>query len=299
VEAPAVFVYDGHPGGVGLAEGAYGKAEALLEATLHLISDCPCEEGCPSCVHSPKCGSGNKPLDKAAAVTVLEIMLGRQSLAAGGAEAPPQTTAEAPAEAPPAPLPDDPWAGRRVVVFDLETQRSAADVGGWNRANLMRVSVGVAWDSASNRFTAYREEEVEELLALLEAADLVVGFNSVRFDYAVLSGYTPRRRLDDLATFDILAHIYETYEFRIGLDKLGTHTLDRGKTADGLQALAWWKEGRLEELTEYCRQDVELTRDLFLFGLREGYLLYERKGVKVRLPVEWDVADLVRKAKTS
>jgi DEAD/DEAH box helicase domain-containing protein len=62
----AVFLYDGAPGGMGLATGLFDRVETLLEATLTRVRDCPCEAGCPACVHSPKCGSGNRPIDKAA-----------------------------------------------------------------------------------------------------------------------------------------------------------------------------------------------------------------------------------------
>ena len=74
-EAPTVFVYDGHPGGAGFAERAYGTATAWLQATREAIASCGCETGCPSCVQSPKCGNGNNPLDKEAAVSVLDAVL--------------------------------------------------------------------------------------------------------------------------------------------------------------------------------------------------------------------------------
>jgi DEAD/DEAH box helicase domain-containing protein len=74
-EAPTVFVYDGHPGGAGFAERAYGTAAAWLRATRDAIASCGCETGCPSCVQSPKCGNGNNPLDKRGAVAVLEAVL--------------------------------------------------------------------------------------------------------------------------------------------------------------------------------------------------------------------------------
>jgi DEAD/DEAH box helicase domain-containing protein len=72
---PTVFVYDGHPGGAGFAERAYGMAAQWLGATRTAIAECSCESGCPSCIQSPKCGSGNQPLDKAAAVTALDVVL--------------------------------------------------------------------------------------------------------------------------------------------------------------------------------------------------------------------------------
>jgi DEAD/DEAH box helicase domain-containing protein len=74
-----------------------------------------------------------------------------------------------------------------------------------------------------------------------------------------------------------------------------TETLNRGKSADGLQALEWFKAGEMEKLTEYCKQDVIITRDLFLYGLEKGYLVYRNKkeGERVRLLVDWDVNKMI------
>jgi DEAD/DEAH box helicase domain-containing protein len=72
---PTVFVYDGYAGGAGFAERAFGKAEHWLTATRDAIAACECENGCPSCVQSPKCGNGNEPLDKAAAERLLSAVI--------------------------------------------------------------------------------------------------------------------------------------------------------------------------------------------------------------------------------
>ena len=72
---PAVFIYDGLPGGAGLTRQAFSDARALLEATCKTVASCPCEDGCPSCVHSPKCGSGNRPISKLAALELLRRLL--------------------------------------------------------------------------------------------------------------------------------------------------------------------------------------------------------------------------------
>ncbi|MER8186985.1 DEAD/DEAH box helicase [Kitasatospora sp. NPDC094015] len=72
---PTVFVYDGHSGGAGFAERGFSRAVEWLTATRAAIAACECERGCPSCVQSPKCGNGNDPLDKAAAVRLLGILL--------------------------------------------------------------------------------------------------------------------------------------------------------------------------------------------------------------------------------
>ena len=72
---PQVFIYDAHPGGMGIAEKGYERVEELWRATLKAIVECPCEEGCPSCIQSPKCGNNNEPLDKKAAQIILEGFL--------------------------------------------------------------------------------------------------------------------------------------------------------------------------------------------------------------------------------
>ncbi|MGH2723533.1 MAG: DEAD/DEAH box helicase [Actinomycetota bacterium] len=72
----AIFIYDGYPGGAGIAERGFTAGERLLRATMEAIRACPCHGGCPSCVQSPKCGNGNEPLDKARAADLLGTMLG-------------------------------------------------------------------------------------------------------------------------------------------------------------------------------------------------------------------------------
>ena len=71
-----MFVYDGYPGGAGIAERGYHAVDRWLGATLERVRECPCRRGCPSCVVSPKCGNGNDPLDKRGAAALLGAMLG-------------------------------------------------------------------------------------------------------------------------------------------------------------------------------------------------------------------------------
>jgi DEAD/DEAH box helicase domain-containing protein len=132
------------------------------------------------------------------------------------------------------------------------------------------------------------------LFGLLAGADLVVGFNIKRFDFPVLRPYTTMA-LDRLPVFDILEDIHRRLGFRLGLGHLAEQTLGRGKSADGLQAVAWFRAGEMEKLAEYCRRDVEVTRDLFLHGVEKGHVIYRRKGVDVpvRLPVDWDIEKII------
>jgi DEAD/DEAH box helicase domain-containing protein len=73
--APTIFLYDGHPGGIGIARTAFARFEELCNDARRLIAECPCSSGCPSCVQSPKCGNLNEPLSKAGACLLLERML--------------------------------------------------------------------------------------------------------------------------------------------------------------------------------------------------------------------------------
>jgi DEAD/DEAH box helicase domain-containing protein len=72
---PQVFIYDGFPGGVGISEKGFDLLPELWAATLRTVEECPCESGCPSCIHSPKCGNNNEPLDKMAASIILRALL--------------------------------------------------------------------------------------------------------------------------------------------------------------------------------------------------------------------------------
>ena len=455
-----VFIYDGLPGGAGLTRQAFGHARELLEVCAAVIEACPCEDGCPSCVHSPKRGSGNRPISKAGALRLIRDLLAPGADAEGealcadlrispppellpprpvdepAAPVPPpvpdmaaimaawagQSSAAAPAvpagqagqgprtaiagagkgeAAPPgdmppqdgpieggggeacadggspqdgpsaaagkllgkratcpaaaagmagyravggaghpddqgaSPRPVSPAAGRKTggataaaarpaaqrpeptapaasaatvggtrvrpgpgvgalgrppeqyLVFDVETRRSAAEVGGWNRADRMGVSIAVAYDSRADDFFTYTQEALPELFARMRAAQLVVGFNSFRFDYAVLSAFAPFD-LRALPGLDLLRRVQDSLKYRVSLDNLGQATLGEPKSADGLQALRWWQEGRLDDIAAYCRKDVDLTRRLYLFGLEHGWLLFTNKaGQRVRVPVDF------------
>ena len=291
----AIFIYDGYPGGVGLAQRGYEIISELLETTFCHIRDCGCENGCPSCIHSPKCGSGNKPLDKQAALLILKGLLGHIPLSEMAPDE--GNMGEEPLLEPTSDQgPQTPVAGHRILFFDLETQKLAQDVGGWGNTHLMRVSLAVLFDTVEDRFFTFHEDRIDDLISHLEKAKLVVGFNVKRFDYRVLSAYT-RKNLLKLPTFDILEDIHQRLGFRVGLDHLAKETLNLNKSADGLKAVEWFREGQMEKLEKYCSQDVALTRDLFSYGTTNGHLLYKKKGIdaKLRLLVDWDIEDLIIK----
>jgi DEAD/DEAH box helicase domain-containing protein len=283
----AIFIYDGYPGGVGLSARAFEILEDLLKRSQEVTAACPCEDGCPSCIHSPKCGSGNKPLDKEAAVSIAAMLLGLEE-PTGVADVPyAEVTATAPLTAD-EPVTGDTWlTQRKIGVLDLETRCSAADVGGWGQCHLMGVSLVVVHETHTGVATTYREHDLERLGQRLTKLDLVVGFNIKRFDYRVLQPYT-KIRLAEVPTLDILEEINTVLGHRLSLNHLAEHTLGEQKTGDGLLALELYAAGKWEELESYCRQDVVLTHRLFEYGAQHGHLLYQhRQGSLVQVPVDW------------
>lgn len=177
--------------------------------------------------------------------------------------------------------------GRKVVVFDVETQRSFDEVGGRTQFHKLGVSAAVAYRYDLDQFLEFTEENVGELVNLLVEADLVVGYNVVGFDYEVLRGYTDRD-LRHLPTVDLMRDLEARLGFRPKLDSVVQPTLGVGKTADGLQALEWWRRGELDKIMAYCRDDVRVTRDLYDYGKRNRCVLVARfGGAPRRVEVDW------------
>jgi DEAD/DEAH box helicase domain-containing protein len=174
-----------------------------------------------------------------------------------------------------------------VIVLDLETQYTASEVGGWGNIRDMQLAVGVTYHVAQNTYRTYMEQDAELLVGVLRGADLVIGYNLLRFDYEVLRRYTDDPLLD-LPTVDMLDDIYRALGWRLKLDDLAAATLGEGKSADGLQAVRWFREGQLEKVIDYCRRDVEVTWRVYRFGQLNGYVQYRDRQWRIRrIPVRW------------
>src|SRR5213592_4580202 len=129
---------------------------------------------------------------------------------------------------------------------DLETQKSADEVGGWDKISQMRMSIGVTYSTARGDYRIYGEKQVNDLVAELQRADLVVGFNNLRFDYEVLHGYTALD-LRQIPTLDMLVELQQKLQHRLSLDAIAAATLGVTKTSEGMEAIRWFQEGRLLE----------------------------------------------------
>lgn len=167
-----------------------------------------------------------------------------------------------------------------VLCFDLETQRLFQDVGGRHNVARLGVSLACVYSTRSRTFSTYYEADVEALAARLLGADLVVGFNLIHFDYEVLRGYVGTR-IFGCNTVDMIVPVRGVLGFRVGLDALAKATMGAPKTANGLDAVRWFREGRLDLIEAYCRADVDITRRLFEVACREGGLRYPTKSGEV------------------
>src|SRR5215510_13057235 len=133
---------------------------------------------------------------------------------------------------------------KNIVYFDLETQKSADEVGGWDKIRDMRMSVAATYSTATGSYQVYAEADVPTLVAEMQRADLVVGFNNLNFDYEVLHAYTVFD-LRQLPTLDLLVEVRKTLPHRLSLDSIAHATMGVEKTSAGMQAIRWFKEGKL------------------------------------------------------
>ena len=181
---------------------------------------------------------------------------------------------------------------KNIIYFDLETQKSADEVGGWGNIRDMRMSVGVTYSTARGDYRIYGEDQVNDLIEELRRADLVVGFNHERFDYEVLAGHNPFFDPAQVPTLDMMVDLQKKLNHRLSLDAVANATLGVEKTAEGLQAIRWYREGKLLEIAEYCCYDVKITKLVYEYGARHRQLFYKsRFNQRLAVPVDWRLGD--------
>lgn len=175
-----------------------------------------------------------------------------------------------------------------IVYFDLETQRTAGDVGGWNNKHKMGISIASTFSTKLGEYRCYLEEEAQELIDQLLRADLVVGFNHISFDYEVLMAFTVRELREQLNSLDIMVDLEKRMGHRLKLDAVASATLGTSKTADGLEAIRWWQQGKLLDIARYCCFDVKVTKCIHEYGMQHGHVKYlDRSRREVKVEVDW------------
>lgn len=155
----------------------------------------------------------------------------------------------------------------REIVFDIET------IGDIRNLKTMEVTVVSIYEFEHDRYTSFERHELGNLWPILEKTERLIGYNSAHFDIPILNRYYT----GDLALLphlDMLQAVRESMGKRFKLDDLAKATLQIQKSADGLQAMEWYKEGKIDLIKEYCEQDVKVTKDLYLFGIKNRMLYY-------------------------
>jgi DEAD/DEAH box helicase domain-containing protein len=183
----------------------------------------------------------------------------------------------------------------RYVVFDLETQNIFQDVGSSDPAAL-DISVATVYDYGTDIYTTVDISELSRLWPIIEAADALVGYNSNHFDIPLLNKYYPGE-LTHIKSIDILEAIKASLGRRLRLDSIAQATIGAKKSADGLQAVRWWREGNIAAIKKYCEQDVKVTKKIFDYALKNGHVLFKDGYRKKEIPL--DISSWIQKEESS
>lgn len=161
----------------------------------------------------------------------------------------------------------------KKIVLDLETQKSFEEVGGRGKNHLLKVSVCGIYDYAQEKYLIYEESELPRLAPLLQAADQIIGFNIKNFDFAVLQPYM-NFDLSTVPYYDLLEEIEKSIGHRIKLESVAQGTIGSGKSGNGLEALLYYRNGRMDLLKKYCLDDVRVTKEVYEYALKNQKLMY-------------------------
>jgi len=161
----------------------------------------------------------------------------------------------------------------KKIVLDLETQKSFQEVGGRGRNHLLKISVVGIYDYSTDKYQIFREHEIPKLSALLQTCDQIIGYNIKDFDFEVLSPYL-NFDIRQTPYYDLLEEIGKVLGHRIKLEDVAQATLGKGKSGTGLEAITFFKQGRWNELSKYCLDDVKATKQIYDYALTNNKLLY-------------------------
>ena len=168
------------------------------------------------------------------------------------------------------------------IVLDLETQKIFEEVGGRNPAEL-GVSVVGTYFYENDAYVCFEEARISELEQKLSTAERIIGFNIRRFDFPVLQPYLKRIDLARMEILDILDDLEKTLGHRVSLQSVASATLGVGKSGSGLDAIHYYRSGEIEKLKKYCLDDVRLTKEIYEFGKKNGFVHYLSKDGTNRL----------------
>lgn len=169
------------------------------------------------------------------------------------------------------------------VILDLETKKKFSEVKDHKDLGVSLVGI---YDYKTKSYSSYLENELTKLFKILEDSSYIIGFNIAGFDIPVLQEYYPGN-FSNFSVFDILEDLRQKLGKRYSLNYLTFATLGKKKSGHGLQAVDFYREGDIEALKKYCLRDVELTKELFEYGVEKGQILYMEESRKIPVPVSW------------
>lgn len=172
----------------------------------------------------------------------------------------------------------------RYIIFDLETQNLFQDVGS-NDSTALDISVGSFYDSETDSYLTLTINELQQAWPLLEKADALVGYNTNHFDIPLLNKYYPGD-LTQIKSIDLLEEIRKSLGRRLRLDSVAEATVGARKSANGLQAVRWWRENKVDKIKKYCEQDVKVTKEIFYYALKNGHVKFKDGFRKVEIPLD-------------
>jgi DEAD/DEAH box helicase domain-containing protein len=180
-----------------------------------------------------------------------------------------------------------------ILVFDIET---IGNINSPNFVDEMEITVVGVYNYAKDEYRTYFVEELLELEADLKQANLLVGFNNDHFDTPILNKYYSFD-LFSIASFDILREFRVNTGKRLGLDAIASMTLGASKSGTGSNAMTLYHDGKLEELAQYCLNDVKLTKDIFEYCINKQYLVYPSKDgwLRLKADMKYDIDDFIEK----
>lgn len=174
------------------------------------------------------------------------------------------------------------------IVFDIETQNTFADVG--NDIKGLKVSAVVIYSYSTGEYKSFTESQLPELWPILEKADRLIGYNSLHFDIPVLHNYYAGDLLK-IPHLDMMVSVKDALGHRLKLNDIAQASVNAKKSADGLQAVEWWKQGNMEDIIKYCTDDVRITKEVYEFGLKNRQLFYKKlDGTIAPFSVNFDAA---------
>jgi DEAD/DEAH box helicase domain-containing protein len=174
----------------------------------------------------------------------------------------------------------------KKVVFDIETSNIFADVGK-NDPALLNLSVIGIYESETDKYSTFLQEELKNLWPILEKADLLIGYNSLHFDLPLLNKYYSGD-LSKIQHIDLLKEIRDVYGRRMKLDQVAEGTLNTKKSGHGLQAITWWKNGEIEKVKSYCLDDVKITKEIYEYALANKKIKFTEGGTVIEVPLKTD-----------